>query len=249
MRRDSADVPSEVFAWPGRCPSRSVPPVALADVRGRAVARQSQCTCPSLAFRTFPSCCSPSPAAASRSDAPGARRDSFEIPSRRLPTLASPSASSPSRAGSAHLSMREPCLSWNFVPCRGPISRCLRERLLPEDRDPPSADGRHTVGHAPPSWFFTTSTASSVHGSRHVAAGTGSGFARFSPGRSSKPKLLGPGPGSPLALHPAKVCSSSAAVPHRCGLLPSCRSFRPRPKTKWTLERLDPSLPAPPFPT
>ena len=171
------------------------------------------------------------------------------IPSRRLPTLASPSAFSPSRAGSAHLSMSEPCLSWNFVPCCGPISRCPRERPLPEDRDPPSADGCHTAGHAPSSWFLTTSTVSSVHELRHVAAGTGSGFARFSAGRSSKPKLLGPGPSSPLALHPAKVCSSSAAVPHRCGLLPSCRSFRPRPKTKWTLERLDPSLPTSSFPT
>jgi hypothetical protein len=173
----------------------------------------------------------------------------FRIPSRRLLTLASPSAFSPSRAGSAHLPMGEPCLSWNFVPCCGPIFRCPRERPLPEDRNPPSADGCHTVGHAPSSWFFTTSTVSSVHELRHVAAGTGSGFARFSPGRSSKPKLLGPGPSSPLALHPAKVCSSSVAVPHRCGLLPSCRSFRLRPKTKWTLERLDPSSPALSFPT
>jgi len=89
--------------------------------------------------------------------------------------------------------------------------------------NPPSVDGCHTVDLAPSSWFFTTSTVSAVHGFRHVAAGTGSGFARFRSGRSSKPKLLGPGPSSPLAHHPAKFCSSSAAVPHRCGLLPSCR--------------------------
>jgi hypothetical protein len=141
-----------------------------------------------------------------------------------------------------------------------PISRCPRERPLQGIRRLPSADGCHSVGHAPSSWFSTTSTVSSVHGSRRVAAGTGSGFARFRPGRSSKPKLLGPGPASPLARHPAKVCSSSAAVPHHCGLLPSCRSsparsrdrvgFAPTPsEDEVEVERLDPSLPAPSFPT
>lgn len=36
--------------------------------------------------------------------------------------------------------------------------------------------------------------------------------------------LFGSGAGVPVAHHPAKVSSSSAAVPHHCGLLPSCRS-------------------------
>jgi hypothetical protein len=106
-----------------------------------------------------------------------------------------------------------------------PISRCPRERLLPEIRRPLSADGCHATGLAPPSWFLTTSAASSVHGFRHVAAGTRYGFARFSLGSLVQTlRPVGAGPGSPLALHPAKVCSSSIAVPHRCGLLPSCRS-------------------------
>lgn len=78
--------------------------------------------------------------------------------------------------------------------------------------------------------------------------------------RSSKPKLLGPGPVPPLALHPAKVSSSSAAVPHRCGLLPSCRSSLRRPRGRLRFaptpsedevksERPVPSLPVPSFPT
>jgi hypothetical protein len=38
---------------------------------------------------------------------------------------------------------------------------------------------------------------------------------------------LGSCAGVPVARHPAKVSSSSAAVPHHCGLLPSCRSSPP----------------------
>lgn len=48
----------------------------------------------------------------------------------------------------------------------------------------------------------------------------------MAPHRSSKflAVLFGSGAGGPVAHHPAKVSSSSAAVPHHCGLLPSCRS-------------------------
>jgi len=48
----------------------------------------------------------------------------------------------------------------------------------------------------------------------------------LAPHRSSEflAVLVGSGAGCPVAHHPAKVSSSSAAVPHHCGLLPSCRS-------------------------
>jgi len=248
MRRDSADVPTEVFARPGRRFSRSVPPVALAGVRGRAVARL-----PSAPVRRWPSGRARLAVRRHRRQLHGldawARAEISSIPSRRLPPWPRLRRSRRAEPDPTTSRCSRSCLSWNFVPCRGPISRCLRERPLREDRDPPSADGCHTAGLDPSSWFFTTSTVSSVHELRHVAAGTGSGFARFRSGRSSEPKLVGPGPMSPLAHHPSKGSSSSVAVPHRCGLLPSCRSFRPRPKTWWRLGRLDPSLPTTPFPT
>jgi len=67
----------------------------------------------------------------------GARRDPLESRSRRLPILASPPAFSPGRAGSVHLAVRGSFLSWNFVPCCGPISRCPRERPLPRGPEGP----------------------------------------------------------------------------------------------------------------
>ena len=97
----------------------------------------------------------------------------------------------------------------------------VHSRSVPENL--PSADGCQATGLAPPSWFLTTSAASSVHGSRHVAAGTGSGFARFRADRSSKPKLLGPGPSSPLALPPCEgllLVGSRAASLRPAPLLP-----------------------------
>jgi len=199
----SADVPSEVSAGPGRRSSRSVPPVALAGCSRSRGRPPPQCTCPSLAFRTFPSCCSPSPAQLHGLDAPGARRDPLE-----------------SRCAASHLGLAFGVLaepSWirsPFGSCdpASPGTSSLADGPSPDGpvnvhsrrTSPPSVDGCHTVDLAPSSWFFTTSTVSAVHGFRHVAAGTGSGFARFWSGRSSKPKLLGPGPSSPLARHPAK---------------------------------------------
>jgi hypothetical protein len=58
----------------------------------------------------------------------------------------------------------------------------------------------------------------------------------LAPHRSSEflAVLFGSGAGDPVAHHPAKVSSSSAAVPHRCGLLPSCRSS---PLAPWTFVR------------
>jgi hypothetical protein len=148
---------------------------------------------------------------------PWARAEIFEIPSRRLPPW--PRLRRSRRAEPDLLTSR-------WADPASPGTSSLADGPSPDGpvnvhsrrTSPPSADGCHTAGLAPPSWFLTTSTVSAVHGSRHVAAGTGSGFARFRSGRSWEPKLLGPGPSSPLAHHPAKVCSSSAAVPHHCGL-------------------------------
>jgi len=129
-------------------------------------------------------------------------------------------------------------------PCDGPSpdgpvnvhSRRIETLLRPTVATPPVS--LRPRGFSPPRRFppFTASGMSQPV--------PGLGFARFRADRSSKPKLLGLCPSSPLARHPAKVSSSSAAVPHRCGLLPSCRSsparprgrarasLRPRPKTR-----------------
>lgn len=72
----------------------------------------------------------------------GTRRDPFESRSRRLPTLASPPAFPPGRAGTVHLAARGSFLSWNFVPCRGPVSRCPRERPLQVGSEEPSLGRR-----------------------------------------------------------------------------------------------------------
>jgi hypothetical protein len=73
----------------------------------------------------------------------------------------------------------------------------------------------------------------------------GMGSPGFPKGHSSRPDGLSERVRGPhWRFHPAKVCSSSAAVPHRCGLLPSCRSsprrprdhrasLRPRLATRW----------------
>jgi hypothetical protein len=148
----------------------------------------------------------------------------FRIPSRRLPTSASPSASSPSRAEPAHLAVRGVLPLLELRPCDGPSpdgpvnvhSRRIETLLRPTVATPPVS--LRPRGFSPPRRFppFTASGMSQPV--------PGLGFARFRADRSSKPKLLGLYPSSPLARHPAKVSSSSAAVPHRCGLLPSCRS-------------------------
>jgi len=181
-----------------------VPPLALADVRGRAVARL-----PWSPVRRWPF-------GRSRLAVRRLRRQLHGLDARARagllsssvtppPILASPSAFSPSRADLRALADLPIFLSWIFVPCWMPISRCPRDRLLPEIRRPLSADGCHAIGLAPPSWFLTTSAASSVHGSRHVAAGTGCGFARFSHGSLVQAlRSVGAGPGSPLALPPCE---------------------------------------------
>jgi hypothetical protein len=115
--------------------------------------------------------------------------------------LASPSASSPSRAG-------------HFAPCGTRDLPLLK--LRPGDRPSPdgpvnvysqsprtpSVDGCHTTDLAPTSWFLTTSPVSSVHGSPHVAAGTGSGFARFSSGSFVEAEASRDGSGVLTGAHP-----------------------------------------------
>jgi hypothetical protein len=190
------------------------------------------------------------------------------VPSRRLPPRPRLRRSRRAEPDPTHLAVRGSFLSWNFLPCRWPVSRCPRERPLPEASPPPSADGCHPVGLAPPSWFRTTSTASSVHGSRRVAAGTGSRFARFRPDRSSKPKLLGPGPELPAgappfegfllvgsraaSLRPAPLLPFVAGAPSREGAWASLRPrpLRPKPRAETRWVRAGRSVPAgPPSPT
>jgi hypothetical protein len=106
--------------------------VAWAGVRGRAVSRLSAGTRPSLAFRTFPSCCSPSPAAAPRSRCAGRVPGSLE--SRHTAShlgLAFGVLAEPSRT--AHLAVRGPPSPGTSSLVGWPISRWPRERPLPED--------------------------------------------------------------------------------------------------------------------
>jgi hypothetical protein len=177
----------------------SAPPVALADVRGRAVARL-----PCAPVRRWPFGHPVMQFVVTDGSftvvVSGRMPESFDPVTPPL-ILASPSAFPPSRAG--------------HVTPRGtrdlPLSK-LRPGDRPSPDGPvnvysqsprtPSVDGCHTTDLAPTSWFLTTSPVSSVHGSPHVAAGTGSGFARFSSGSFVEAEASRDGSGVLTGAHP-----------------------------------------------
>jgi len=229
-----------------------VPPVALADVRGRAVTRL-----PWSPVRSWPFGRSRLAVRRLRRQLhglmPGRVPDFLRPPSHRLPSwprlrrshraeqifvLVPPRRSE--RSGALRSSSPGTSSLAGCPPPDGPVRVYSRrsEDLLRPMVATPSVSLRPR-GFSPPRRLLPR-TASGM-----LQPVPGVGSPGFPLGRSSRPcglweRVLGPR----WRFHPAKVFSSSAAVPHRCGLLPSCRSsprrprghrasLRPRLATRW----------------
>jgi hypothetical protein len=132
MRRDRRTFLQRCSQGPVAASVEACHPWRWLGVRGRAVSRLPQRTRPSLAFRTFRLAVHRHRRQLHGLDAPGACRDLWN-PVTPPPTLASPSAFSPSRAGPAHLAVRGPASPGTSSLVGWPISRWPRERPLPED--------------------------------------------------------------------------------------------------------------------
>jgi hypothetical protein len=132
-------------------------------------------------------------------------------------------------------------LSWNFRPSLGPLFRVSPGTSPPARRRSRSVSPRLVRSlrfgremplsrRVPPSWFLPPRRFAPFPASSMSQLAPDLGFARLIPRRSlvlrglSTPFHLGPCAGGSCAPCPSKGCSSSVAVPHHCGLLPSCRS-------------------------
>jgi hypothetical protein len=119
-----------------------------------------------------------------------------------------------------YLSVQPPLLAFASPSHRHHFSRLLRIPKYPSDL----AKGHH----APSTWFLTTSTVRPRQACESIAPHCQSKVHRVapSPARHKDGQNWIPA----MSLEPSKGFPSSIAVPHHCGLLPSCR-YHPKIET------------------
>jgi hypothetical protein len=261
MRRDSADVPSEVLAGPGRrSEERATRGVGWCSrSRGRPPLPGSR---PSLAFRTLRLAVRRHRRQLHGLRDQGTRRDPHESRSRRLPPR--PRLRRTRRAEPEPFTSRRaaPSSPGTSSPADGPVSRCPRERPLPETpegisfgrRVPPrrSRSARVVSLHL---GGFLRSRLPACCSRYRVRVRQVSGGSVVEAEASRAGSVVPAGAPTLRRFAPrrqpcriAAACSPPAVRRLRRPRGRARASLRPRPRTRRRFERFGPSLPVPPFP-